>query len=198
MATVLASTLTGATAAWAEPQTASRIGVAVHPEFGFALSTGDSGAPGNPGFAAFGVSGGYDVTPRLAIDGGFQRGLTGKRVVIAPAGGMQDFESSIGYLGRALLHLRVGERAQHAVFGAGPALVFAGSYGTVPLLQLEGGLELCARSGFYLLAVWQGMAPLASSRAEIAAGRCVTRDCPSRFRAGRPLVGARIAAGYVF
>jgi len=85
-----------------------------------------------------------------------------------------------------LVHLRVGERALHAVLGAGPALVFSGNYGTVPLLQIEGGIELRARSGFYLLAVLQGVEPLVSSRDEIAAGRCVTGDCPSRFQPGLP------------
>jgi len=191
-------TLVGPPSVHAQPVEEPRIGIALHPEFGFALPGPGSGSPGNPGYAAYGVSAGYDLTPRLTIDLGFQRGLSGKRLVMAPAGGVEDFDSNIGYLGRALLHLRVGERALHAVLGGGPALVFAGGYGTVPLIQLEGGLELRARSGFYLLGVLQALAPLASSRVEIAAGRCVTADCPSRFQAGAPLMGSRVAAGYVF
>jgi hypothetical protein len=172
------------------------IGIAVHPQFGFALPS--RGGPGNPGYASYGAGLGYDLTRRLALDVGFERGLGGSRLINAPGGGVQDFETNIGYLARALVHRRVGERALHVVLGAGPALVFSGNYGTVPLLQIEGGLELRARSGFYLLAVLQGVEPLVSSRDEIAAGRCVTGDCPSRFQPGLPLLGSRLAAGYVF
>jgi hypothetical protein len=73
-----------------------------------------------------------------------------------------------------------------------------GDFGTVPLLDVEVGFELRAQSGFYLLAVSQAMEPLVVSRRHPDPSRCISSDCPLRFEPGQPVIGARVAAGFVF
>lgn len=176
------------------------IGVAVHTEVGVALL--EPGASGDsertPAMAAVGIGIGVRVARHIEVELTVSDTPSGSRRVMAPDGGVETFESTVGLLWRGLVRYHRAETGGGWHLGAGPTLVTSGSFGTVPLLHVEGGWEWRAPSGFHVLVAGQLMEPLLLSQPEIDASRCVTQDCPSRFNPGRPIFGSRAAVGFVF
>ena len=182
-----------------EPAVRTRVGLAVHTEVGLALLTPNAeGGGGTPAMAGYGIGVGYDAAPHLSIETTLSRTMPGSRAVVAPGGGPEFFETTVGTLWRSLVHDRVRGDGSSWLVGAGPTLVFGGNYGTVPLLHLEVGYEWRTRWGLTLLLAGQAMEPLATSRPEIDPARCYTADCPSRFDPSQPVLGSRAALGFVF
>src|SRR5262245_56257621 len=182
------------------PTPPDRMGLAVHTEVGLALL--EPGASGEsertPAMAAVGVGIGVRVAPHVEVELTVSDTPSGSRLVMAPGGGSETFESTVGLLWRGLVHYHRSETGGGWHLGAGPTLVTSGNFGTVPLRHVEGGWEWRAPSGFQVLVAAQLMEPLMLSQPEIDASRCFTQDCPSRFNPGRPVFGTRAAVGFVF
>lgn len=182
---------------WAETPAAARAS-AVQVGGGFALPFGDSSAEGNPGWLDLELSAGRQIARRLDLEVGLAWAPAGSRLVRTAAGtGEETFETGVGALTRALVRLWLLEGTWRPVLAAGPALAFGGQFGTVPLAQLEGGIELRHPTGLCLLAALRGYVPLSRSRTDIESGRCLTSDCPSRLHPGL-ILGSRVAAGFAF
>jgi hypothetical protein len=187
----------------AEPGERPRIGLAVHPEVGFALTAGGNGggggANGTPAIADFGVGVGYEVKPRFELELAILKCVDSTREVLDPSGKFNDsLPTTVGTLWRLLAHYHSARPGAGAVIGIGPAVATGGNFGTVPLLDVEGGFELRSRAGLYLAVVMQVIEPLMVSRPEVDPSRCITGDCPSRFDPAHPVGGYRFAMGFIF
>lgn len=178
------------------------VGVAVHVEAGFALlaPTGKTvGSDKTPAVAAIAVGAGYQIGPRYEIDLTLGSSASGARAALPVAEDPRDqIPTSPGMFVRALAHMALGPNRLRAVVGAGPAVFVGGSYGVVPVLDAEAGLEWRARRGLFVLIAYQILEPLLISRSEFDSSRCVTSDCPSRFDPRAPLFGLRLSAGVAF
>jgi hypothetical protein len=184
-----------------EPGVADSRSLAVHVGGGFALPAGTSSGPEqNPGWAELETGVGYLLSPRLELEAGAAWTPPGSRLVRSAPGANQTTEQSagVGGLARGLLRLRLLEGNWHPILAAGPAFVFGGDFGVVPLGQLEVGVEWRGSSGLFLLTAVRAYLPMKRSRLDIEPDRCLTGDCPSRFRPGRPIVGSRLALGFSF
>jgi hypothetical protein len=205
-AMILGALLSGAPArgqpAAQAPSLAATRSMTVHLGGGFALPTGTAGREKNPGWAEVETGIGYLLSPRLELEAGGAWTLPGSRQVQSQPGSgpaqATDLSTSVGGLARALLRVRLLDGAWHPMLAAGPALAFGGDFGMVPLGQLEAGVEWRGSSGLYLLAALRAYLPMKRSRPEIEPDRCLTRDCPSRFQPGRPILGSRLALGFSF
>jgi hypothetical protein len=181
---------------------APAMGVAIHPEVGFALPTpsgsGPAGPGHTPGIYTFGISGGYELTQRYEVELGLGYSGAGSRAAMPVPGDSRDnISTPPGLFIRGLGRARFGASWIHAVVGAGPAM-FVGAYGVVPLVDVEAGIEFRARRGLYLLIAYQLLEPILRSRQELDPARCVTDDCPGRFNPADPIVGMRLALGASF
>ena len=182
------------------PAVTDPIGLAVHTEVGLALLTpgGTGQSERTPAMAAIGIGIGARVARHIEVELTVSDTLPGSRRVMAAGGGFETFEGNAGLLWRGLVHYHRAETGGGWHLGAGPTMVTSGSFGTVPLLHVEGGWEWRAASGFHALVAAQLMEPLAVSQPEIDPSRCVTQDCPSRFDPQYPVLGSRAAVGFVF
>jgi hypothetical protein len=182
----------------AEAEPRARIGIAVHPEVGFALPLGGGKSDSSPALAALGAGVGYEIGRHLEIEASIAKLMPGSRAVAASSGNGTDFvHIDPGLMWRGLVRYRRGENGG-LVLGAGPGLITSGNFGTVPLLAAEAGYELRAASGFYLLAAAQFIEPLSASATDVDGSRCFTSGCPSKFDPAKPVVGSRVAVGLVF
>ncbi|HXU65276.1 MAG TPA: hypothetical protein VN962_26435, partial [Polyangia bacterium] len=194
--TLLLAGLVAPSVAAAQPGGAEQVGIAVHPEAGFLLPLAGrtTGANSTPGIASLGLGVGYDVRPRIEVEATVS--TTASASIATRDGGGRAVDQ--GTILRALVHWHARASGLSPLLGAGPALMLGGTFGTVPLLHLEGGVQLRARRGFYVAAAIQLVEPLMTSRTEIDPAQCVTADCPARFNPGDPIVGMRAALGFAF
>lgn len=180
----------------AEPGERRRLGLAVHPEVGFLLrppSGGPVKANSTPGIASAGLGVGYDVGRSIEVEGTIS--TTGASS-IATKGASATID--YGTIIRALVHWHARETGWSPLVSAGPAVITGGNFGTVPLLHVEGGIELRSQGGFYFAVALQVVEPLDTSRPEIDPAQCVTSDCPSRFNPHDPIAGVRATVGFRF
>ena len=181
----------------AEVAEEARRPAAVHAEVGFLLplANGQAAQPNStPGIASAGVGVAYDVRPALDVEVAVSTTGSSSRATKGGAAAPVDY----GTIVRALVHWRRRASGFTPLLGAGPALIAGGTMGSVPLLHLEGGIEIRARSGFYLVAALQLVEPLITSRPDVDPAQCVTSDCPSRFNPSSPILGSRLGLGICF
>jgi len=194
--TLLLAVLLGPPVASAQPAAPEPLGIAVHPEAGFLLPLAGrtTGANSTPGIASVGLGVGYDVRPHIEAEATVS--TTASASMATRDGGGRDVDQ--GTILRALVHWHPRASGLGPLLGAGPAVTLGGTFGTVPLLHLEGGVQLRSPRGFYVAAAIQLVEPLMTSRPAIDPAQCVTADCPARFNPGDPIVGMRAALGFAF
>jgi len=178
-------------------------GASIHADMSFMVPVSNSrpgGANTTPTILSGGLGAGYELSRRFELDLTVESCVAGTRAVMpAPAGGLTSRTTTPGTLIRGLGQLRLGSWPRlHALLAAGPALFVAGNFGTVPVLDLEAGLEFHARLGLYFLLAYELMEPVLRSRPEFDPAICVTDDCPSRFNPAYPIFGMRLALGLSF
>jgi hypothetical protein len=182
----------------AQPVERARIGLAVHPEGGAWFTNGPYDQPGStPFMGSIGVGVGFEMARHFEVEVGFAKVLSQSHAfAVVPGVDVVNVDIHAGVLWRSLLRYRYLERGSGFVAGAGSATMIGGDFGTVPLLQVELGLERRAASGFYLRAVYQIMEPLVT-REWPDPSRCIA-GCPLRLDPGKPMFGPQVAVGYVF
>jgi len=175
----------------------ARMGLAVHPEGGMWLNFGPKEQPGGtPVMGSIGVGAGFDIARHFEAGVELAKVLSQSRAFVdGPGGDPVIADVNAGWLVGGLLHYRYPERGLAFVVGAGSALIAGGDFGTVPLLQIELGIEYRAPSGFYLLWVTQMMTPLVTR--EWPPSRCYYA-CPLRLDPGQPMFGPHVAVGLLF
>jgi hypothetical protein len=163
---------------------------------GFVLPTG---LEHSPGYGDVGIEVGRWLNSSVGAQARLSRGLAGSRLVrSATSNAVEEAQFTVGTLAELLGRVRLGRGNIYAIGGAGPAVIFAGDYGVVPLIDGEGGIEVRTSTGLTFTAKFQGGIPLRTSAPEIDPSRCITPDCPSRFQAGRLVLGSALAVGYAF
>ena len=173
-----------------------RVGLAIHPEIGFLLPSPSGGAVkanSTPAIASVGLGVGYDIRRRVEVEGTISTTASSTRATKGASGAVD-----VGTIVRALVRWHQHETGWSPLVSAGPAVITGGNFGTVPLLHVEGGIELRSQVGFYFATAMQLVEPLVTSRPDIDPAQCVTSDCPSRFNPHDPIIGVRMTAGFRF
>jgi hypothetical protein len=180
----------------AEPAEPDPRRITAHVEIGLMLPLNGGLAAGpnaTPGLATAGVGVGFDVRPSLDVEATVSATGPSSRLT-------RDGSVTIdnGTLVRVVAHWHQNELGFTPMLGGGPALIAGGTFGTVPLLHLDAGVEVRATGGFYFVLAFQAIEPLRTSRPDVAPTQCQTPDCPSRFNPWNPIFGGRLGVGFRF